>query len=55
MSLYSGGPQLDAEPECAPTGEIEDILGKIDAELSNQKSIAEKFTASPRRNIGGNS
>src|SRR5580693_7388645 len=53
MSLYSGGPQLDAEPECAPTGAIEDILGKIDAELSNQESIAEKFTASLRRNIGG--
>jgi hypothetical protein len=55
MSLYSGGPQLDAEPECAPTGAIEDILGKIDAELSNQESIAERFSASLRRNIGGSS
>jgi hypothetical protein len=55
MSLYSGGPRLDAEPECAPVGAIEDILGKIETELSNLKSIAEKFTASPRRNIGGNS
>jgi hypothetical protein len=55
MSLYSGGPRLDAEPECAPVGRIEDILGKIEAELSNLKSIAEKFTASPRRNIGGSS
>jgi hypothetical protein len=54
MSLYSGGSRLDAEPECAsPAGGIEDILGKIEAELSNQESIAEKFTASPRRNIGG--
>jgi hypothetical protein len=55
MSIYSGGPQLDAEPECAPTGAIEDILGKIDAELSNQESIAERFSASLRKNIGGSS
>jgi hypothetical protein len=55
MSLYSGGPQLNAEPECVPSGGLENILGIIDAELSNQKSIAEKFTVSPRRNLGGNS
>jgi hypothetical protein len=30
-------------------------MEKTEAELGNQKSIAEKFTASPRRNVGGNS
>ncbi|HEY6385081.1 MAG TPA: lipase family protein [Candidatus Acidoferrum sp.] len=53
MSFYSGGAVLDPETECAPAGAIEDILGKIGTELSDQKSIADMFTASPRRNIGG--
>jgi hypothetical protein len=53
MSLYSGGPMMNPEAECAPAGAIEDILGKIETELNDQKSIADMFTASPRRNIGG--
>jgi hypothetical protein len=31
------------------------MLGKIDAELSDLQSIKDKFPASPRRNMGGNS
>jgi hypothetical protein len=53
MSLYSGGAVLNPEAECAPAGEIEDILGRIETELNDQKSIADMFTASPRRSIGG--
>jgi Lipase (class 3) len=53
MSLYSGGAVQNPEAECAPAGEIEDILGKIETELNDQKSIADMFTASPRRSIGG--
>jgi hypothetical protein len=53
MSLYSGGAVLNPEAECAPAGAIEDILGKIETELNDQKSIADTFTASPRRSIGG--
>jgi hypothetical protein len=53
MSLYSGGAVLKPEAECAPAGVIEDILGKIETDLKDQKSIADMFTASPRRNMGG--
>jgi len=53
MSLYSGGAALNPEGECAPAGAIEDILGKIETEMNDQKSIADMFTASARRNIGG--
>jgi hypothetical protein len=53
MSLYSGGAALNPEGECAPAGAIEDILGKIETELNDQKSIADMFTASPRKSIGG--
>jgi|SRR5271169_2613319 len=53
ISLYSGGAMLKPEAECAPAGVIEDILGKIETELSDQKSIADMFTASPRTNMGG--
>ncbi|HMD08823.1 MAG TPA: lipase family protein [Candidatus Acidoferrum sp.] len=53
VSLYSGGAVLNPEAECAPAGAIEDILGKIETELNDQKSIADMFTASPRRSIGG--
>jgi Lipase (class 3) len=53
ISLYSAGAVMTPEAECAPVGVIEDILGKIETELSEQKSIADVFTASPRRNMGG--
>ncbi|HKN74158.1 MAG TPA: lipase family protein [Candidatus Acidoferrum sp.] len=53
MSLYSGGAVLKPEAECAPVGFIQDILGKIETDLSDQKSIADMFTASPLRNMGG--
>lgn len=53
ISLYSGGAVLNPEVECAPVGTIEDILGKIETELNDQKSIADMFTASVRKNMGG--
>jgi triacylglycerol lipase len=53
ISLYSAGAAMIPEAECAPVGVIEDTLGKIETELSDQKSIADVFTASPRRSMGG--
>jgi hypothetical protein len=55
MSLSGGGTIVNPEGECAQNTTIMAILGKIEAELSDLQSIKDKFTASPRRNMGGNS
>src|SRR5580692_1152213 len=47
MSLYSGASRSDTEPQCAPAGVIEDILGKILADLGDPKSIVK--SSLPRR------
>ena len=53
MQLSSGIAGAAPEQECAPVGGIRDILGKVEAELGDTKSIADKFTASLRANMGG--
>jgi hypothetical protein len=55
MSLASGGTIMNPDAECAQDGTIMAVLGRIEAELSDLQSIKNKFTASPRKNIGGNS
>jgi len=55
MSLSGGGTIVNPEGNCAQKTTIMAMLGKIDAELSDLQSIKNKFTASPRRNMGGNS
>ena len=55
MSLKSGGPMMNPEPNCATTDVIASILGKIETELNNDRKIADRFTASLGRSIGGRS
>jgi hypothetical protein len=47
---------IPPEAECAPgIGTfVRDILGRVEAELGNEKQIKDAFTASPRTNMGGN-
>lgn len=56
MSLYAGGPPIGPEAECAPgaLALVRNILNVIEAELKDEKSVKDKFTASPRRRMGGN-
>jgi hypothetical protein len=54
MQLSAGIAGAAPEQECAAIGGVRDILGKIEADLGDTKSIADSFTASLRTNLGGN-
>jgi hypothetical protein len=56
MSLESGASEIPPEATCAPGAEVavRDILDEVEAQLSDDEKIKDKFTASLRTSMGGN-